>query len=56
MEHDFLCRFSGKFPVQREVWKGSTVFAVGMFHTEIRGPLPQSQFWYHFRAFAVNLQ
>lgn len=56
MEHDFCVVLVENFLVQREVWKGSTVFAVGMFYTEIRGPLLQSQFWYQFQAFAVNLQ
>ena len=43
----------------RNVWKGSTVFPVGMFHTEIRGPLLQSHLLYKFLKgfrgrFAVN--
>ena len=47
------------FRVQRNVWKGSTVFPVGMFHTEIRGPLLQSHLLYEFLKgfrgrFAVN--
>ena len=42
----------------RNVWKGSTVFPVGMFHTEIRDPLLQSHLWYELKGFrgrfAVN--
>ena len=32
----------------RNVWKDSTVFPVGMFHTEIRGPLLQRHLLYEF--------
>ena len=38
---------------ERSVWKGSPVFPVGMFRTEICVPFLQSHFWYQFQAFVA---
>ena len=47
MEHDFLCRFSGKFPgATGSLAEKVVLFSRSeyMFHTKIRGPLLQSHF------------
>ena len=41
------------FRGQRNIWKGSLVFADGMLQTEIRVPFLQSHLWYKFQAFAA---
>ena len=41
---------------QRNIWKGSLVFADGMLQTEIRVPFLQSHLWYKFQAFAAVFQ
>lgn len=38
---------------QRKTWKGSPVFPEGMFQTEIRVPLHQSNLCYQFKAFVA---
>ena len=39
------------FREQRSVWKGSPVFLVGIFQTEIRVPFLKSHLWYQLQAF-----